>query len=93
MEVLETFTPDVILSDIGMPRQDGYELSAGLRERPAFSGIPAVALTALARAEDRTRALNAGFQSHIAKPLAAAELVAVVVFPGSSVLPEMVPAS
>jgi PAS domain S-box-containing protein len=78
MEVLETFTPDVILSDIGMPRQDGYEFIRRLRERPAFAGIPAVALTALARAEDRTRALNTGFQSHIAKPLAAAELVAVV---------------
>ncbi len=78
MEVLPTFIPDVILSDIGMPRQDGYEFIQRLRERPGFSGIPAVALTALARAEDRTRALNAGFQSHIAKPLAAAELVAVV---------------
>jgi PAS domain S-box-containing protein len=78
MEVLESFTPDVILSDIGMPRHDGYEFIRRLRERPAFSGIPAVAFTALARAEDRTRALNAGFQSHIAKPLAAAELVAVV---------------
>jgi CheY-like chemotaxis protein len=78
MDVLETFTPDVILSDIGMPRQDGYEFIQRLRGRPAFSGIPAVALTALARAEDRTRALNAGFQSHIAKPLGAAELVAVV---------------
>jgi PAS domain S-box-containing protein len=77
-EILKTFTPDVILSDIGMPAQDGYDFIRQLRERPFFAGIPAVALTALARVEDRTRALNAGFQSHIAKPLASAELVAVV---------------
>lgn len=78
MEVLRTFTPDVILSDIGMPGQDGYDFIRQLRERPFFAGIPAVALTALARVEDRTRALNAGFQSHVAKPLAAAEVIAVV---------------
>ncbi len=77
-EVLRTFTPQVILSDIGMPGQDGYDFIRQLRALPFFAGIPAVALTALARAEDRTRALNAGFQSHVAKPLAAAELVAVV---------------
>jgi CheY-like chemotaxis protein len=75
---LRTFTPDVILSDIGMPHQDGYDFIRQLRERPLFAGIPAVALTALARVEDRTRALNAGYQSHVAKPLAAAEVVAVV---------------
>ena len=78
MVLLRTFTPDVVLSDIGMPQQDGYDFIRELRERPFFAGIPAVALTALARAEDRTRALNAGFQAHISKPLAAAELVAVV---------------
>ena len=77
-EILRTYTPDVILSDIGMPQNDGYEFIRQLREHAFFAGIPAVALTALARPEDRTRALNAGFQSHIAKPLAAAELVAVV---------------
>lgn len=78
VQQLKTFAPDVILSDIGMPGQDGYDFIRHLRERPFFAGIPAVALTALARAEDRTRALNAGFQSHISKPLAAAEVVAVV---------------
>ncbi len=78
LSALLTFVPDVILSDIGMPHQDGYEFIRLLRERPAFAGIPAVALTALARVEDRTRALNAGFQAHIAKPLATAEVVAVV---------------
>ncbi len=78
MAILRTFTPDVILSDIGMPHQDGFDFIRKLREDPFFAGIPAVALTALARTEDRTRVLNAGFQSHIAKPLAGAEVVAVV---------------
>jgi PAS domain S-box-containing protein len=78
MAILRTYTPDVILSDIGMPGQDGYDFIRQLREHSFFAGIPAVALTALARSEDRTRALDAGFQSHIAKPLAAAEVVAVV---------------
>ena len=77
-EILRTFTPDVILSDIGMPGQDGYDFIRQLRERPFFAGIPAVALTALARAEDRAGVLNAGFQSHVTKPFAAAEVVAVV---------------
>ena len=78
MATLQTFIPDVILSDIGMPHQDGYDFIRHLREDPCFAGIPAVALTALARVEDRTRARNAGYQSHVAKPLAAAEVVAVV---------------
>jgi PAS domain S-box-containing protein len=78
LEILRIFTPDVIISDIGMPGRDGYEFVQHLRENAFFAGIPAVALTALARIEDRTRALNAGFQTHIAKPVEAAELVAVV---------------
>jgi PAS domain S-box-containing protein len=78
MTILRTFTPDVILSDIGMPGQDGYDFIRQLREHSFFAGIPAVALTALARSEDRTRALDAGFQSHIAKPLSAVEVVSVV---------------
>jgi len=78
MELLAAFNPDVILSDIGMPNQDGFDFIRQLRERPGLASTPAVALTAFARAEDRTRALNAGFQAHAAKPLAAAELVAVV---------------
>ena len=72
------FSPDVVLSDIGMPRHDGYELIAHLRELPGGQSVPAVALTALARNEDRTRALRAGFQIHMAKPVDFAELIAVV---------------
>jgi len=72
--------PAVIVSDIGMPEEDGYELVRRLRERPPERGgtIPAVAVTAYARVEDRVKALAAGFQMHVAKPLDPSELVAVV---------------
>jgi PAS domain S-box-containing protein len=72
------FLPDILLSDVGMPEHDGYELIQRLREMPQGKGVPAVALTALARQQDRTRALRAGFQMHVAKPVDAEELVAVV---------------
>jgi len=72
------FAPNVILSDIGMPGNDGYELISRLRGMPGGRTVPAVALTALARGEDRTRALRAGFQMHVAKPVDFNELVAVV---------------
>jgi CheY-like chemotaxis protein len=72
------FAPHVVLSDIGMPGHDGYELIARLRALPGGNTVPAVALTALARTEDRTRALRAGFQLHVAKPVDSAELIAVV---------------
>jgi PAS domain S-box-containing protein len=72
------FTPHVVLSDIGMPGHDGYELIARLRALPGGRNVPAVALTALARTEDRTRALRAGFQLHVPKPVDSAELIAVV---------------
>ena len=73
-----TFVPNVLLSDIGMPGNDGYELIRRLREMPGGRSVAAVALTALARGEDRTRALRAGFQMHVAKPVDFNELVAVV---------------
>jgi CheY-like chemotaxis protein len=71
---------DVLVSDIGMPVEDGYGLVRRLREREAERGgrLPAVALTAYARDEDRTRALLSGFHAHVAKPVNPAELVAVV---------------
>jgi CheY-like chemotaxis protein/anti-sigma regulatory factor (Ser/Thr protein kinase) len=78
LDVLRTFRPDVILSDIGMPVRDGYDLIHHVRRVEAGRTIPAAALTALARSEDRMRALKAGFQTHVAKPVAPAELVAVV---------------
>ncbi|MBS0417680.1 MAG: CHASE3 domain-containing protein [Proteobacteria bacterium] len=71
--------PSVIVSDIGMPEQDGYDLIKQMRALPGEAGrVPAVALTALARAEDRKRALSAGYQKHVSKPVDPAELVAVI---------------
>jgi CheY-like chemotaxis protein len=72
--------PDVLVSDIGMGGEDGYELIRRVRALPAGEGgrTPALALTAYARAEDRARALAAGFQAHLAKPIEPAELAAAV---------------
>ncbi len=71
--------PDVMISDIGMPGEDGYDLIRKLRSMPSDKGgdIPAIALTAFARVEDRLRALRAGFQMHVPKPVELAELIAV----------------
>jgi PAS domain S-box-containing protein len=70
--------PDLIVSDIAMPREDGYSLIRRIRKLPPNRGgaVPAVALTAYARNEDRTRALLAGYQSHLAKPVVPMELIA-----------------
>lgn len=75
-EQLAADAPDVLLSDIGMPGQDGYALIRAIRS--SGNGIPAGALTALARPEDRSRALLAGYTVHIAKPVDPHELVATV---------------
>ncbi|HZF11718.1 MAG TPA: response regulator [Thermoanaerobaculia bacterium] len=80
LEQLDRRLPDVLLSDIGMPEEDGYTLIHKLRARGADQGatLPAAALTAYARTEDRERALAAGFQTHIAKPIDPSELIAAV---------------
>lgn len=77
---LETFKPDVIVSDIGMPSRDGYDFIRSLRALPKEHGgsLPAIALTAYARSEDETMALREGFQMHIAKPFDPSELLKVV---------------
>lgn len=77
---IDELNPDVLISDIAMPGQDGYELIRQLRsrERPEGRRLPAVALTAFARKEDRERALRAGYQEHLAKPVEPARLAAVV---------------
>ena len=70
--------PDVLVSDIGFPVEDGYSLIRKVRARKAGSDVPAAAVTAYAGAEDRRRALEAGFQTHLAKPIDPSELVAMV---------------
>jgi signal transduction histidine kinase/ActR/RegA family two-component response regulator len=74
---LETVSPDVIVSDIGMPEKNGYQLIHEVRNLPEEKSrtIPAIALTAFARPEDRTRAIEAGFQVHLTKPVEALELI------------------
>ena len=77
---LEKHKPDVLISDLGMPDEDGYSLITKIRALPSEHGgqIPAAALTAYARAEDRMRVLRSGFQFHLPKPVDAAELVTVI---------------
>ncbi len=79
-DTLVDWRPDVLVSDIGMPHEDGYALIRRVRALAAADGgaTPAIALTAFARPEDRLRAEQAGFQLHAAKPLDAAQLVASV---------------
>jgi len=78
--ILETQQMHVLVSDIGMPEVDGYEFLRQVRMlKPENGGkIPAIALTAFARSEDRTRALMSGYQVHVAKPVEPAELIATV---------------
>ena len=72
--------PDVILCDITMPDQDGYEFMRALRQRPRERGghVPAAALTAHARAEDRRASLAAGFQGHLTKPVDLGQLATFI---------------
>lgn len=79
LRILETSEPDILISDIGMPDMDGYQLMRRIRAaEPKGRRIPALALTAFARAEDRKKALLAGYQAHVAKPVDVAELVIVI---------------
>jgi PAS domain S-box-containing protein len=80
LAALEHTRPDVLVSDIGMPGENGYELIKRVRALPAERGgrVPAVALTAYAGAKDRRHALLAGFHTHLAKPVEPDELLAVL---------------
>jgi signal transduction histidine kinase/ActR/RegA family two-component response regulator len=80
VEAIAHFRPEVIVSDIAMPEEDGYAFIGRVRSMPPESGgrTPAVALTALARPKDRVRALTAGFQTHLPKPVDPSELVLAV---------------
>lgn len=81
MDALKSSWPDVVVSDIGLPGRDGYDLVRAIRALPARAGaavLPAIALTAFARPEDRAKALDAGFNAHLAKPLKPHALVEAV---------------
>lgn len=79
-DALRADLPDLLISDLGMPEVDGFELLSWVRSLGRDRGglLPAVALTAFARSEDRLRALEAGFNSHISKPVEPSELIAAV---------------
>lgn len=80
LEALERFKPDILISDINLPDEDGYSLMLKVRNLDAERGgqIPAIALTGYAEQEDRTRALSAGFHKHLSKPIDLDELATVV---------------
>jgi PAS domain S-box-containing protein len=79
LDTIDALAPHVLVSDIGMPGQDGYALLRALRRRKApAAAIPAVAVTAYARPEDRAHAIDAGFQVHVSKPVAPQDLIASV---------------
>jgi signal transduction histidine kinase/ActR/RegA family two-component response regulator len=80
LQVLDVWRPDVLISDIAMPEEDGYALIRSIRARSASQNgdIPAAALTAYAKPEDRVSILAAGFQMYLAKPADPGELIAVV---------------
>jgi PAS domain S-box-containing protein len=80
LQLLLSERPQLMISDIGMPDIDGFELLALVRALGAGKGgdLPAIALTAFARSEDRTRALREGFAAHVAKPVEPAQLIATV---------------
>jgi PAS domain S-box-containing protein len=80
LERIEAVRPDVLVVDLGMPEMDGFELISRIRASnvPAVRDVPAAALTAFARSEDRTKALRSGFEMHLAKPVDPGELVASV---------------
>jgi len=80
LELLRIRRPDILVADIGMPGEDGYELIRKVRRfsQPEVALLPAMALTAYARAEERAQAFSAGFQSHITKPVEPAELIATI---------------
>jgi CheY-like chemotaxis protein len=77
LALVEATRPQLLVSDIGMPDIDGFELLAKVRALGANRGgnVPAIALTAFARSEDRLKALESGFRNHVSKPVAPMELI------------------
>jgi CheY-like chemotaxis protein len=79
LEQVESFDPDIVLLDIGLPVMDGYEVARRIRERPNAAAIRIIALTGYSRDSDKERALEAGFDDHVVKPVEIAHLRAVLV--------------
>jgi len=90
LSLVEARRPHVMITDVGMPEADGFELLRRVRALGVDRGgrVPSIALTAFARSEDRTRALRAGFVVHVSKPVDPAELVATVASVGGLVDPQ-----
>ena len=80
LAAFDRMPPDVLVSDIGMPEFDGFDLIEAIRKRPpAYGGrVPAVALTGFSRAEDRRHALASGFQVHVVKPVEPDEILDII---------------
>jgi CheY-like chemotaxis protein len=79
LDLLTTSKPDIVISDLGMPVMDGFALIREIRAKGhSFQDLPAIALTAFARPDDRRRCLLAGFQVHLSKPVAPNELASTV---------------
>jgi CheY-like chemotaxis protein len=80
LELLKSERPDVVISDVSMPDKDGYEFINEIRQLSPENGgnTPAVALTAFARADDVTKAISAGYQKHLCKPVDSFELIRVI---------------
>lgn len=88
LSLLNSWIPDLLVTDIGMPEKSGYDLIREIRHRKAMSGsaLPAIALTAFAREEDRKKAHIAGFQMHVSKPVEPEELAKAVTLVCSHIL-------
>jgi CheY-like chemotaxis protein len=76
--LIDRLHPDILIADIGMPEEDGYALIRSVRARETGLTMPAIALTAHARAEDVERAIASGFQIHVAKPVDSSTLLTTV---------------
>jgi two-component system CheB/CheR fusion protein len=78
LQLLKTWTPEVLLLDIEMPGMDGYQLLTAIRREPALRKVPAVAITGLGYPADKDRAFSAGFAAHMTKPFDCPALVDLV---------------
>ena len=80
LDLIDQWKPDVLISDIGMPGEGGYDLIRKVRALPPDQRgqIPAIALTAFARTQDRLKILSAGYQMHVGKPIEPLELITIV---------------